>query len=429
MSNRQERLNSQQINESEFTDTGRLRIGTYGSSISTPVSGAKVRVTSQSDGGKTIAEMVTDSSGLGPEITLAAPPVEYSLNPDMPKPFSEYDIHVDMDGFEPADIRGVQIFSGTGSIQNILLTPLSETSAPTPITIGPPVLWGDYPPKIPEAEVKYLPPRTGFVVLPEPVVPEFIVVHDGRPTDRNAKTFWVPFTDYIKNVASSEIYATWPQETLRANILAIISITLNRVYTEWYRGQGFSFTITSSTRFDQKFIYGRNIFTEISNIVDSIFTTYITRPGISQPLFTQYCDGRRVICQYRGWMHQWGSKYLGARGYNHINILRHFYGTNMYLTQADRVQGVPMSFPGSTLHIGSSGQNVRRIQQQLNRISQNFPALPRVVVDGIYGQATRASVEKFQNIFSVPASGIVDFATWYRISHIFVGVTRMAELV
>jgi len=253
-----------------------------------------------------------------------------------------------------------------------------------------------------------------------------MIVHGGHPTNTSAPTYWVPFKDYIKNVASSEIYANWPEETLKANILAIISFTLNRVFTEWYRNKGHDFTITNSTAVDQAYNHGRNIFTEISMVVDEIFTTYITRPGIRQPLFAQYCDGRRVTCP--NWLSQWGSKHMGDQGYDAVSILRRYYGSDIYLASAPKVEGIPSSFPGTSLQTGSSGPDVRTIQEQLNTISNNFPAIPKLRVDGIFGEETRNAVMTFQRIFDIPQSGIVDFPTWYRISGIYVAVARLAAL-
>lgn len=264
------------------------------------------------------------------------------------------------------------------------------------------------------------------MVLPNPVVPEFIIVHDGRPNDTSAPNYWIPFADYIKNVASSEIYANWPQSTIKANVLAILSFTLNRVYTEWYRGQGYNFTITSSTAYDHAFSYGRNIFAEIATVVDDIFTSFVTRPGIRQPLLTQYCDGKSVVCP--NWMTQWGSKSLGDQGYTAIDILKSFYGYDIYLMQAQKVQGVPSSYPGTALQMGSLGEDVRVIQEQLNTISNNYPKINKVRVDGVFGEETRRAVVTFQEIFRLSADGIVGFSTWYTISHIYVAVTRMAEL-
>ena len=235
----------------------------------------------------------------------------------------------------------------------------------------------------------------------------------------------MPFKDYIKNVASCEIYPTWPVEALEANILAIISFTLNRVYTEWYRGKGYDFTITNSTAYDQAFVYGRNVFSEISEIVDYLFSTYITKPNIRQPLFTQYCNGSSVTCP--GWLSQWGSKALGEQGYDAVEILRQYYGSEIYLTSAQTVGGVPSSYPGEVLQRGSSGNAVRTVQEQLNAISDNYPAIQKNAVDGIYGEATENAVRKFQEIFDLPQSGTVDFATWYQISNIYVAVEKLAQ--
>ncbi len=225
-------------------------------------------------------------------------------------------------------------------------------------------------------------------------------------------------------MASSEIYATWPENTIYANVLAIMSFTLNRVYTEWYRNQGYNFTITSSTAYDQKFMYGRNIYENISQIVDNIFNNYVSRPGIRQPLFTSYCNGTTVTCSG---LSQWGSKYLGDEGYTAIEILRYYYGNNVYINSTDYVSGVPSSWPGSNLSRGSRSDKVRQMQEQLNRIAQNYPLIPKVTVDGIYGPGTEEAVKVFQKVFGLPQTGVVDFPTWYKISQIFVGVSRISE--
>jgi peptidoglycan hydrolase-like protein with peptidoglycan-binding domain len=402
---------------------GYLKFGTFAETEGKPVSGTEIRVKTQD--GRVLEEMTTDESGQTTEVALYAPPIEYSLEPDRPQPYSLYDVEVNAPGYGPVEIRGLQILPNEEAIQNVMLFP-GDVSQPRVISIPPNTLYGTFPVRIPEAEVKPLPPATGLVVLPEVVIPEFIIVHDGIPSNASAPNYWTPFTDYIKNVASSEIYATWPDETLKANILAIISFTLNRVFTEWYRNQGHNFTITSSTTVDQKWIYGRNIFTEISQAVDEIFTYYITRPGIRQPLFTQYNDGRRT--NNPGWLSQWGSKALGDRGYNAMEIVRHYYGQDVYLRYAEQVEGVPMSWPGMELQVGSSGPDVRRIQEQLNAVSNNFPAIPKLRGDGLFGENTRISVQRFQEIFNMPATGIVNRATWNRIAHIYVAVERLAEL-
>ena len=205
-----------------------------------------------------------------------------------------------------------------------------------------------------------------------------------------------------------------------------MSFTLNRVYTEWYRNQGYDFTITSSTAFDHKWIYGRNIFESISQVVDEIFDSFLSRPGVRQPILTQYWDGRQVQCPR--WMTQWGSCSLGQQGYSPIEILRYYYGDSIYINTAEQIAGIPASWPGYDLTVGSSGDKVRQLQEQLDAIAQIYTAIPRIQPDGIYGQQTAAAVREFQNIFGLPQTGVTDFATWYKISHIYVGITRIAEL-
>ena len=413
--------------DTTLTDQGRLQIGTLEISAALPASGATVRITQRGQPANVIDELVSDSSGRTPTVYLPAPPVDYSMQLTDVRPYSEYDVSVIMDGFVHAYVEGVQILPDTTSYQDVRLRPgIAYPDDVDVISIKEHTLWGNFPPKVPEMDTKPLPPSTGLVVLPEPVIPEYVVVHAGRPEDTSAPNYWVPFKDYIKNVASCEIYANWPQQTIIANVLAIISFTLNRVYTEWYPSKGYDFTITNSTAFDHAFSYGRNIFQEISRVVDDIFTTFITRPNIRQPLLTQYCDGKRVSCP--DWMTQWGSKQLGDEGYAAIDILKRFYGYDIFLMSANKVAGLPSSYPGAPLQMGSSGQNVRVIQEQLNAISNNFPAINKVRVDGVFGDETRRAVEAFQNIFRLASDGIVGFSTWYKLSQIYVSVTRMAEL-
>ena len=191
-----------------------------------------------------------------------------------------------------------------------------------------------------------------------------------------------------------------------------------------YRNQGYDFTITTSTAYDQKFVYGRNIFENIDRLVDNIFANYLSRPGVRQPIFTSYCDGKRVTCSG---LSQWGSKYLGDEGYSAIEIIRYYYGNVMYINTAEQISGVPSSFPGYDLSIGASGDKVRQLQTQLNRIARNYPAIPTITVDGIYGPATAGAISTFQEIFDLPVTGITDYATWYEVSDIYVGVTRISE--
>ncbi len=338
---------------------------------------------------------------------------------DMPRPFNQYNVRVVLEDYEEAVINNVQIFPETTAVQEVKLTPSFSD-----INIPYPVLYGDYPPKIPESEIKKLPFPSNQVVLPQPVVPSIIVVHDGRPDDSSAANYTVAFKDYIKNVASSEIYATWPVESIKANVHVILSFTLNRVYTEWYRNKGYDFTITNSTAFDQAFTFGRNIFQEVSDVVDEIFATYIAKPDIRQPLFTQYSDGKRVVRE--GWLSQWGSKNLGDQGLNALQILRNYYGSNVFIKEAEKVEGIPISFPGSTLVIGSTGDSVRTIQQQLNAISKNYPLIPKLIEDGYYGDTTAESVRVFQQIFNLDQTGTVNYPTWYKISDVYVAIQKLA---
>jgi len=376
--------------------------------------------------GVVVTETPTDASGKTPEIALTAPPIDYSLDENSETvPYKNYAVEVFSEGFHTVNFSGVQVFGGDMAIQNVTLHPVtSDSDKAEVIEIAPHHLYTEYPAKIEEEETKPLPESDGFVVLQKAVIPEFIIVHAGRPDDKTAKNYYVPFKDYIKNVACCEIYSTWPRETLKANILAIISLTLNRVYTEWYKSRGYSFTITSSTAFDQAFSYGRTFYKEIVSVVDEIFTSYITRPGIEQPLFAQYCDGKRV--NKAGWLSQWGSKSLGDKGYSALRILQHYYGSNLYITEAPRVSGIPSSYGGTALRLGSTGAAVRTVQMQLNAIAKNYPLIPTLKVDGIFGVKTRDSVKTFQRIFNLAVDGIAGFATWYKLSAIYTAVQKLS---
>lgn len=383
-----------------------------------PIDDAKITIRDSEN--QIVEEITTDSSGQTEDVSLFTPPLEYSLdeNSDM-MPYANYNVEVEARGFRLENIINVEVLPGELAIQNVKISQTVEGT----INISPHTLYKEYPEKIPEDEIKDL-NEPGEIVLSRVVVPEYIVVHDGVPTS-NAKDYYVLYRDYIKNVASSEIYATWPEETLKANILAIMSFTMNRVYTEWYRNQGYDFTITSSTAYDQKWIYGRNIYESISRVVDDIFNQYLSRPDVRQPILTQYCDGKTVTCPR--WLSQWGSFSLGEQGRTAIQILRNYYGSDIYINSAEQISGVPASWPGYNLSVGSRGQKVEQIQEQLDTIAMAYTAIPRLEADGIYGEKTRAAVEAFQKIFNMPVSGVVDFATWYRISAIYVGVTRIGS--
>ena len=259
-----------------------------------------------------------------------------------------------------------------------------------------------------------------------PYVPQSITVHLGPP-GADAENVTVSFPDYVKNVASSEIYPTWEPAAIRANVLAIISFALNRVYTEYYPSRGYPFNITSSTAYDQKFIKGRSIFENISEIVDSIFNSYIRRIGFVEPLAAKFCNGTTTTCDG---LSQWGSQAMAEQGADSITILRSYYGDNIEIVTNAPVMGIRYSYPGAPVRLGDRGEAVLRIQTMLNRISRDYPAIPKVQpVDGIFGEGTEQAVIKFQQIFSLTPDGIVGSATWYKLVFLYVGVLDLAELV
>ena len=405
------------------SDTGNLNVIVTGTDSYSPLSSATIEIANTGEPNRILESVNTDRNGQTGNIELSAPPREYSMEPTDNQPYSEYNVKISAPGYQEGLVSGVQIFSGENGLQSIVLQPSEQTPdyVYNPIVIGGHTLWEYYPPKIAEPEIKPL-SESGEIVLSRVVVPETIVVHDGVPGDSTATDYYVPYIDYIKNVACCEIYSTWPESTIEANILAIMSFTLNRVYTEWYRNKGYNFTITSSTAYDHKWIYGKTIYENISQIADRLYNRY---PNVKQPILTQYCDGKRVSCP--NWMTQWGSKALGDDGFSAIDIIHYYYGSDMYVNEAEIVSGIPSSYPGYDLTIGSSGEPVITIQEQLNRIAQNYPAIPTVTVDGIFGSATTESVRAFQSIFNLPVSGIVDFPTWYKISQIYVGVSKIGE--
>lgn len=408
------------------SDTGNLNVIVTGADSYSPLSSATIEIANTGEPNRILESVNTDRNGQTGNIELSAPPREYSMEPTDNQPYSEYNVKISAPGYQEGLVSGVQIFSGENGLQSIVLQPSEQTPdyVYNPIVIGGHTLWEYYPPKIAEPEIKPL-SESGEIVLSRVVVPETIVVHDGVPGDSTATDYYVPYIDYIKNVACCEIYSTWPESTIEANILAIMSFTLNRVYTEWYRNKGYNFTITSSTAYDHKWIYGKTIYENISQIADRLYNRYLARPNVKQPILTQYCDGKRVSCP--NWMTQWGSKALGDDGFSAIDIIHYYYGSDMYVNEAEIVSGIPSSYPGYDLTIGSSGEPVITIQEQLNRIAQNYPAIPTVTIDGIFGSATAESVRAFQSIFNLPVSGIVDFPTWYKISQIYVGVSKIGE--
>ena len=408
-------------------DKGRLQINLVSDITAYPIQGARISISYTGIPETPLEQLTTDSSGQTDMIDLAAPPLEYSLDPENEiQPYSEYTLQISAAGYESVSIAGTEILPHVTALQNVSMKPVDNQEENEAMFVIPAhTLYATYPPKIPEDEIKPT-IESGEIVLSRVVVPEYIVVHDGSPRDSTARNYYVKYKDYIKNVASSEIYATWPEDTIRANVLAIMSFTLNRVYTEWYRNQGYDFTITSSTAYDHKWIYGRNIFDSISIIVDEIFDQYLSRPDVRQPILTQYCDGKRVSCP--NWMSQWGSASLGEQGYSPIEILRYYYGDDLYINTAQQIAGIPASWPRYDLTVGSSGPKVQQLQEQLLEISKVYTTIPPLTPTGYYDEATAEAVRAFQNIFGLPQTGVVDFATWYKISYIYVGITRIGEL-
>ncbi|MEG1547144.1 MAG: peptidoglycan-binding protein [Clostridia bacterium] len=264
-----------------------------------------------------------------------------------------------------------------------------------------------------------------MAIYETPVIPETITVHLGKP-DQPAPNVEVPFVDYIKNVASSEIYPTWPENAIRANIYAQISFALNRIYTEWYRSKGYNFDITNSTQYDQAYVQGRDIFDNISRTVDELFNDYVQKHGSVEPYFTQYCNGTTSKCPG---LSQWGTVPLAKQGLSPYQILKHYYGNDINIVFDAPVENIPESYPGMPLKLGMGSNDIKQIQVQLNRIRMNYPAIPRInYVDGVFGVETQSAVKAFQNIFQLASDGIVGKSTWYKIKEIYTGVKRLSEL-
>ena len=365
---------------------------------------------------------ISDEEGKTPSIPLYAPDIALSLDEESDvRPYETYSVEMRASGFEVMEIQNVQVFAEESSYLPV-----------HPIPTRRQVFEGRDISNIPDHHLltnyggnnQGQTPHNNGRILSQIVIPTFITVHLGRPQS-NAENVTVPFLYYLKNVASSEIYPTWPYEALKANIWAQASLALNRVYTEWYPSQGYDFDITNSTAFDQAFVKDRNIYSSVAEIVDEVFNQYIQKRNYQEPYYAEYCDGKIADCPG---MKQWGTLTLANQGYTALQILRYYYGADVYLATANRVSGIPASFPGYNISTGSRGADVRTIQRQLNAVSSHYPAIPKVSVDGIFGSATAASVRKFQEVFNLPVSGIVDSPTWYRLSQIYVAVTRIGEL-
>lgn len=385
-----------------------------------PAVGATVEA---AEGNRIISSVITNNSGIA-DISLESPSFASSQSPtSLGRPYKTYDIKVTLAGYTPVIFKNIQIFPGVKTKQ--LYTMKKSTDNPKVrvfIIPTPPHSLNSVQTKAKSTGNSASNP---VINVPKPViVPENITVHLGPP-DSNAPNVTVPFIYYIKNVASNEVYPTWPEAALRANILAQITLALNRIYTEWYPSQGYDFDITSSTAYDQNYVDGGAVFDSISAIVDEIFTNYVARAGSIAPVYTEYCDG--FIAQCAG-MTQWGTVDLANQYYTPLDILRHYYGDDVYIKTATVQETIPSSFPGD-LKYGDESADVALLQARLNRIAINYPAIPFVELsNGVFSRSTENAVRTFQQVFGLPPTGVVDETTWYRIIFIYNAVKKLAEL-
>lgn len=400
---------------------GNLIVNVYSDNIANPVKGASISIYKD---GKEITTEFTDENGESNIISLDTVDKIYSEQEQYnTRPYETYDIVINSLGLTETKIDGVQIFDGITSIQNVYLTSIDENINEDTSEITPNTLWGNYPPYISQdiEEDEGIQP----FVLHEVEIPETIVVHDSIPSNSSAPNYTVRFIDYVKNVASSEIYSTWPKETIKANVLAIISFALNRVYTEWYRSQGYNFTITSTTSYDQKYTKNGTIFEPISKVVDEVFTNYIRKGIRLNPLLAHY----KSSTTEPGYMSQWGSKELGDKGYNHLEILKTYYGDNIDIYSAEVTGEYPYSFT-ITLKQGDCSNDVYILQNTLNYIRGSFPGIPVIEnPSGQYNSVTTSAVKTFQSVFDLPVTGNVDYKTWYSISYIYSAVSNMTKSI
>lgn len=385
-----------------------------------PLSGAQIWVLDGQE--KSIYHLTTDESGETKKISLETLDRSLSLDPNYQgTPYISYHVLAFANGFNTVHIDGIPILEGETAIQPIEFVPMRQTQRVPEvieIQIGPPAvsMSGRRYQEMPDTDPQ---------VLRQVVIPNPITVHLGAPGSA-ASNVRVSFPDYVKNVASSEIYPTWPGASLRANIYAIITFALNRIYTEWYRSRGYSFDITNNTAYDQYFINGRNIYESISLIVDQIFNEYVRRQGQNAPYFTSFCNGTTATCPG---LSQWGTVTLANQGLTPLQILRSYYPKDVEIAETNIITGVLSSYPGTALRTGSTGLDVQTIQTYLNRIRRNYPAIPTITDEaGVFGESTKAAVARFQSIFSLAADGIVGKATWNKLSYLYTSVTRLAEL-
>lgn len=410
---------------------GSLMVYTSVAEQAAPLPGVEITVLDES--GAVLARLTTDASGAGSVAELPAPDASYSLdgNNRTVRPYAVYSVTARADGWQSQVLDGVQVFAGQQTVARLEFLPANRSEGSTlastrsqeqnveVTTIPPHVLFAGGGGSGPTPEE-----TTPARVLTEVVIPKKITVHLGKPS-ANVSNVTVGFQDYIANVASSEVYPTWPEEALRANILAQISLALNRIWTEWYPSRGYSFNITGSPGYDQAYVAGRTVFAVMERLTAELFNTYVRRSGDQEPYFTEYCDGKTVTCPG---MKQWDTVDRANEGKNALQILRYYYGDRVQLVTTNNIANIPSSWPGVTLKLGSTGTSVSILQRQLSRIAKDYPAFGKPEVTGTFDSATESCVKKFQKQFSLTADGLVGKATWYKISYIYVSVKDLAEL-
>ena len=400
-------------------NTGILRIQAFGARQSSPIEGVLVTVS----GNGFTAQRITDETGTAADLSIEAPSCALSLQEDNTiRPYAVVDLTAAKAGFRTVRIQGVQIFAGQVTLAQPEMIPETEEDRDV---VNPPIV-------IPEHSlftgdggsgpdpIENCMPR----VLSRVIIPKNITVHLGKPA-ASARNVTVSFRDYIANVASSEVYPTWPEQALRANIHCQISLALNRIYTEWYPSKGYTFNITNSTSYDQYYVHGRTVFDVMVRITDDIFNTYLRKTGTVNPYYSEYCDGKSVTCPG---LKQWGTVTLANQGRNALQILKYYYGNDIEIIRASNIQSIPQSYPGSPIRQGDSGTAVFTLQRQLNRITKDYPFLGLLTVDGVFGARMAATVRAFQKQFNLTADGMVGRQTWYKISYIYVSVKDLAEL-
>ena len=400
-------------------NTGTLRIQTFAARQSAPMEGVTVAV--QGDG--FTLHCITDATGSAADIPIEAPACTLSLDEDnTTRPYAVVSLTAAKSGYRTVRIEGIQIFAGQITLAQPAMIPVTEEGKDipnAPIIIPPHPLFAGSGGSGPQP-VENCVPR----VLDKVIIPKNITVHLGKPA-ASARNVTVSFRDYIANVASSEVYPTWPEQALRANIHCQISLALNRIYTEWYPSKGYTFNITNSTSYDQYYVHGRTVFEVMVRITDDIFNTYLRKRGTVNPYYSEYCDGKSVTCPG---LKQWGTVTLANQGRNALQILKYYYGNDIEIVRTNNIQSIPQSYPGSPLRQGDSGTAVFTLQRQLNRITKDYPFLGKLTVDGVFGAKMTATVRAFQKQFNLTADGVVGRQTWYKISYIYVSVKDLAEL-